>query len=41
MLDVNQMGISLFIIAGAVMFIIGAARVYRNRQKRNKKDEDN
>lgn len=33
MFDVNQIGISLFIIVGAVMVIIGATRIYRNRKK--------
>lgn len=32
-LDVNQIGISLFIITGAVLLIIGATRIYRNRRK--------
>jgi len=39
MLDVNQMGISLFILAGAVMVIIGATRVYRSMKKRGKDDK--
>lgn len=32
-LDVDSMGLSLFIIVGAVLVIIGATRIYRNRKK--------
>ena len=39
MLDVNQMGLSLFIIAGAVLIIIGATRIYRSMKKRDKDDK--
>jgi len=38
-LDINQMGISLFIIAGAVLIIVGATRVYRSVKKRDKDDK--
>lgn len=30
---IDSMGISLFIIAGAALVIIGAVRIYRNRKK--------
>lgn len=34
MFNTDQIGISLFIIAGAVMVIIGATRLYRNRKNK-------
>lgn len=32
-MTVDSIGLSLFIIVGAVLIIIGANRIYRNRKK--------
>jgi len=39
MFDFNQVGLSLFIIFGAVLVIIGATRLYRNSRNRGKDDK--
>ena len=36
-MTVDSIGISLFIIAGAVLVIIGANRIYKNKGKDKKK----
>ena len=33
-MTVDSIGLSLFIICGAVLVIIGANRIYRNRRKK-------